>query len=77
MGRFILRFTGRGKPPDTDLSHIQSAPGVSVLEIASPRMLLVEAQPETVTQLAEALPRWSVSEERIISLPDPRPKIQS
>jgi hypothetical protein len=77
MGQFILRFTGRGKPPEGDLIQIQSAPGVTVLEIASPRMLLVQAEPKTISELADALPGWTLCQEQMIPLPDPRPKIRS
>jgi len=76
MDRFILRFTGRGTPPDSDLAKIRSAPGVTVLETASPRMLLVQAAPETLRQLAEALPGWTSSREQTIPLPDPRPTMR-
>jgi len=77
MGRFILRFTGRGPTPEADLAQIRSAPGVTVVDSASPRMLLVEASPETVAQLAGALPGWTYSREQAIPLPDPRPKVRS
>jgi len=77
MGRFILRFTGRGAPPDADLVQIRSAPGVTVLDRASPRMLLVQASPEAIHQMTEALSGWIYSREQMIPLPDPRPKIRS
>lgn len=77
MGRFILRFTGQGAMPGSDLAQIRSAPGVIVLDSTSPRMLLVEASPETVRQLAEALPGWTYSSERTVPLPDPRRKVRS
>ena len=76
MGRFILRYTGRGATPDSDLAQIRSAPGITVLDGTSPRMLLVQASPETVRQLAKALPGWTYCKEQTIRLPDPRPKVR-
>jgi hypothetical protein len=77
MGRFILRFTGRGSPSDSDLAQISSAPGITIVEKASPRMLLVQASPEMVRKLAAGLSGWTYSAERSIPLPDPRPKLRS
>jgi hypothetical protein len=77
MARYILRFTERGTPSDADLARIRSAPGVTVVDSTSPRMLLVEALPEAVGRLAEVLPDWTSCPERMVPLPDPRPRIRS
>ena len=77
MERFILRFTGREAPADSDLVKIRSAPGVTVLDDAAPRMLLVEASSETVGELVKSMPGWISTRERMVRLPDPRPKIRS
>lgn len=77
MGRFILRFTGRGPAPDAQVAQIRSAPGLTILDTSSPRMLLVQASPETIGRLAEALAGWTCSREQTIPLPDPRPKIRT
>jgi hypothetical protein len=74
VGRFILRFTGRGAMPGSDLEQVRSVPGVTVLDSSSPRMLLVEASPRAVRQLAEALPEWTYALEQTIPRPGPRPK---
>ncbi len=74
MGRFILRFTGRGPMPDADLAQVRSTKGVTVVDSSSPRMLLVEAAPRTVEQLAEALPGWACAAEQMVPLPNPRPR---
>jgi hypothetical protein len=76
MGRYILRFTGRGATPDADLERIRSTPEVAVLDVSS-RMLLVEASLDTVSQLTETLPSWTYTHEQTIPLPDPRQKIRS
>lgn len=76
MDRFILRFTGKGTASDSDLKRIRSAAGVTILEDASPRMLLVETSPEVLDQLIESLPGWISARERMVPLPDPRPKVR-
>src|ERR1700693_4665841 len=71
MSRFILRFTGRGTTPEADLERIRSAPGVTILESASPRMLLVQAAPQAIGQLIEDLSGWIHTPEQTIPLPNP------
>jgi hypothetical protein len=75
MSRFILRYTGQGAAPESDLARIRSASGVSVVD-SSPRMLLVEAAPQQVLQLAEELKGWTHAPERSFPLPDPRRKVR-
>ena len=77
MSRFILRFTGCGAPPDTDLERIRSATGVTVVDNASSRMLLVQGSTDVVNSLAKALPGWTSSPEQTIPLPDTRRKVRS
>jgi hypothetical protein len=77
MGRYILRYSGKGAMPASDVERIRSAPGVKVLDSSSPRMFLVEASPETIRQLNTALPGWTSSHEQMIPLPDSRPKLRS
>jgi hypothetical protein len=72
--RFILRFEGAGEKPLDDLEKIRAVPKLKVLDDAS-RMLLVEAPGESVAKLVEALPRWSVTKEIFVPIPDPRPKV--
>jgi hypothetical protein len=76
MNRFILRFKGQGAMPASDLAQIDAVPDIIVVD-RSARMLLVEAATQAVHRLAEALPHWTVTPERTIPLPDPRPKIRS
>ncbi len=76
MDRFILRFKGRGETAE-DLERIRSAPGVTVLDDAASRMLLVEASSETVEGLVKSMPGWIFTREQMVRLPDPRPKIRS
>jgi hypothetical protein len=76
MGRYILRFTGQGAPPAEDLKRIRSLQGVTVVDEPSPHMLLVEATAEALRPLNE-LPSWVVTPERLLPMPDPRPKVRS
>jgi hypothetical protein len=75
MDRFILRYTGR-EATGKCLEQIRAAKGIRVVEEASPRMLLVEGEGESVRRLAESLPGWTYTPEQQIPLPDPRPKIR-
>jgi hypothetical protein len=76
VGRYVLRFKGRGAIPDADLSRIRSAAGVTLVDNSS-RMFLVEASPQAVEQLAEQLPGWICSTEQTVPLPDSRRRIRS
>ena len=75
MSRFILRYTGQGAAPESDLARIRSASGVSVVD-STPRMLLVEAAPLRVQELAGELKGWTHAPERAYPLPDPRRKVR-
>lgn len=43
---------------------------------ATPRMLLVESEPDTIRELADTLPHWIVAPEQTIAVPDPRPSVE-
>ena len=77
MSHFILRFKGRGAIPESHLATIRSSPDVTVLDSSSPRMLLVQATPQTIQELVQAMPGWIYTPEQTLPLPDPRPKIRS
>jgi hypothetical protein len=76
MSRFVFRFKGREAMPAPDLARIESETNLTVVDRSS-RMLLVEAEEQTVHRLAEALSEWTVSPERTIPLPDTRRKTHS
>jgi len=76
MKKYILRFTGTGTKPATDVTRIRKCEGVTVLDEA-PRMLLVQCAKTRAKQLVENLDNWVMSEERTIELPSPRPKVRS
>lgn len=74
MKRYILRFRGQGVKPAADVEIIRSLPHVIVLD-DTPRMLLVEAPPDELQTAMKSLPNWVMTEERMIPLSDPRPKV--
>ena len=53
MARVILRFVGKGQPPETDVAQIQSTPGLHVVDQSS-RMLLVEADESELREYCRA-----------------------
>lgn len=74
MNRFILRYRGEGSKPTEDVERIRSLQKVTVLDESSPRMLLVEGPGTRLQALLESMPQWILTPERMIPLPDPRPK---
>jgi hypothetical protein len=74
MKRYVLRYQGKGTPPDQDHARIRSMDGLKILD-ASPRMYLVEAAEPAARQL-EQLPSWNVTPETVVPLPDTRKKIR-
>ena len=74
MSRFVLRARGAGPTADEVVERVRALPNATVVDRASPRMLLVDvAEPELQT-LVESLPGWIMVPEQTIPLPDPRPK---
>jgi hypothetical protein len=77
-GRFILRYKGARKAPQSDLSEIESLDDLRIIDkSASGRLLLVKAPGGSLKDLLSWLEDWSLTEEKMIPLPDPRPKILS
>lgn len=75
MPRFILRYQGDGAMPQEDLGRVRGIPGTQIVD-QSARMLLVDGVEEALTAAVEALPDWSCSPERIVPLPDRRPRLK-
>ena len=76
MARFILRFRGSGGKPAADVERIRLLPTVTVIDDSMSRMLLVEGPEAELKAVLESMPGWVVSIERMIPLPDPRPKLR-
>ena len=74
MNRFILRYQGEGSKPAEDVNRIRSLENIKVLDESSPRMLLVEGPGANLKALVESMPEWVLTPQRMIPLPDPRPK---
>ena len=74
MSRFILRYRGEGSKPAEDVNRIRSLHRIKVLDESSPRMLLVEGVGARLKALVESMPEWVLTPERMIPVPDPRPK---
>jgi hypothetical protein len=75
MTRYILRFRGAGAKPAADVERVRALPHATVLDDTR-RMLLVEAPAEELEGVLKDLPDWSVSEEQVVTLPDPRPHVR-
>jgi hypothetical protein len=74
MDRFILRFRGPSPGPAEDIQRIRSLRRLTVIDDSSPRMLLVEAPETELKALVDSMPGWIVTQEKMVPLPDPRPK---
>ncbi len=69
--RFVLRYRGQGAVPDADVARVAELPEAVVVD-ASPRMLLVESDPDALRALVDSLPGWDMAPERGFPLPDTR-----
>ena len=76
MDRFILRFRGTSPRPAEDVNRIRSLRTLTVIDDSSPRMLLVEAPESELRALVDSMPGWIITQEKMIPLPDPRPKLR-
>jgi len=77
MGRYILRFVGKGPMPTADLEQLRSVPGMNVLDASSPKMLLVLAPGERLRPVVKSLHDWVLAEETTVPLPDVRVKVRA
>jgi hypothetical protein len=69
--RFVLRYRGAGAVPSADVARVSELTSAVVVD-ASPRMLLVESEPEELQALIDALPDWVMAPEQGFPLPDTR-----
>ena len=72
--RFVLRYRGQGAAPDADVAKVAELPSAAVVD-ASPRMLLVESDPDALQELVDALPGWVMAPEQHFPIPDTRKKV--
>jgi hypothetical protein len=73
--RFILRYRGDGEIPDADAARVHGLDDAVVVG-ASPRMLLVESEPEPLRALVESLPDWMMAPEQQYGVPDTRKQVE-
>ena len=76
MDRYILRFRGPSPGLPEDIQRIRSLRRLTVIDDSSPRMLLVEAPESELRALVDSMPGWIMTQEKMIPLPDPRPKLR-
>ena len=73
--RFVLRYRGEGARPDADVDRVRELADAVVVD-SSPRMLLVESEPEALQDLVDALPDWVMGPDRTYQVPDTRKRIE-
>ena len=69
--RFVLRYQGEGPVPAADVAQVTGLSDAVVVD-ASPRMLLVDCEPEPLEALVDALPNWVMAPEQRYQVPDTR-----
>ena len=69
--RFVLRYRGEGASPRSDVDRVAGLPATVVVD-ATPRMLLVEAEPDALQALVDELPDWVMAPEQGFPIPDTR-----
>lgn len=69
--RFVLRYRGEGASPRSDVARVSELPATVVVD-ATPRMLLVESEPEALQALVDDLPDWVMAPEQEYPIPDTR-----
>lgn len=74
--RFILRYRGVGPKPDADVVRVHQLADAIVVDASSPRMLVVESDPEPLRELLDRLPDWVMAPDRMYAVPDTRKKIE-
>lgn len=68
--RYVLRYRGAGSKPPADVERARHLLGVRVLDESSAKMVLVECDDESASDLTATLPDWVVAPERTFDLPD-------
>ncbi len=72
---FILRYRGEGAKPSADVARVREL-GATVVDDASPRMLLVESDDEPLRALVDSMPDWVMAPEQTIALPNTRKSVE-
>jgi hypothetical protein len=75
-GRFILRYRGDGAKPEADVARVHGLADAVVVDDSSPKMLVVESDPDRIAALVDDLPDWVVAPDRSYAVPDTRQKVE-
>ena len=70
MTHYILKYRGTD-PPQSDLERIDNAPGITILDRAADRLMLLEASDAAAAALDHQLAGWTVAKEVTYPLPAP------
>ena len=73
--RFVLRYRGEGALPEADVAQVHGLAGAEVVD-SSPRMLVVESEPDRLGALVESLPDWVMAPDQSYTVPDTRKKVE-
>jgi hypothetical protein len=68
LAHYILKYSGN-QAPKADLDRIDRTPGITILDRAANRAMLVDASPATAQALDGQLPDWTVAKEVTYPLP--------
>ena len=63
--RFVLYHRGPDTPAGHERDRIRATPGLRVLDVASPRLMLVECSETELRRTLRDLEGWSCERERI------------
>jgi hypothetical protein len=74
MGRFVVRYRGRGPRPSDAVTRLETVTGARLIEDAG-RTLLVEADEADLRSAFSEASLWVVAPEVIVPPPDPRHKV--
>lgn len=68
MAHYVLKFRG-SNPPQSDLDHIDRAPGITILDNTATGAMLLEASDDAAAALDHVLADWIVAKEVTYRLP--------
>lgn len=75
MARYVLRFTGQGPRPSSDVERICAVPGLAIIRDALPDALLVECSEGDLASRLVDLRDWAVETARTTTLGRPSPSL--
>ncbi|CAN5160387.1 hypothetical protein BH18ACT4_BH18ACT4_03130 [soil metagenome] len=70
-GRFVLRYRGPGRRPDSDVERVRRLSDAVIVN-SSERMLLVESEEQPLRTLVESMHDWVMAPDRVFRVPDTR-----